>query len=148
MKFIEIHSDLIPLSLLLEGDPSRSSVQASLQEFICFAVVEEEQVIGACVVKFLTEECAEILNISVLPAQQGQGIGSALLEFVLLELKEYKMKRVELGTGCFGYQLTYYQRAGFRVDSVVKDHFLNHYSAPIFEKGIQHKDMLRLYLDL
>lgn len=58
------------------------------------------------------------------------------------------VSRVELGTGSFGHQLTYYQRHGFRVDAVVKDHFLIHYPEPLMEYGIQHKDMLRLYLEL
>lgn len=148
VKYIEIHSELIPLSLLLEADPSESKVRSSLENSLCFAAVEGEEIVGASVVKFLTEDCAEILNMSVWPSHQGKGIGSALLDFVLFELKEHNFKRVELGTGCFGYQLTYYQRAGFRVDSVAKDYFLDHYSEPIFEQGIQHKDMLRLYLDL
>jgi len=30
----------------------------------------------------------------------------------------------------------------------VKDHFLIHYSEPLMEHGIQHKDMLRLSLAL
>ena len=148
MKYIEIHSDVIPISLLLEADPSESKVRSSLQNSLCFAAVEGEDIVGACVVKSLTDDCAEILNMSVWSSHQGKGIGSALLDFVLLELKEHNFKRVELGTGCFGYQLTYYQRAGFRVDSVAKDYFLDHYLEPIFEQGIQHKDMLRLYLDL
>lgn len=56
--------------------------------------------------------------------------------------------RVELGTGSFGHQLTYYQRHGFRVHAVLKDHFLIHYPEPLMEYGIQHKDMLRLSLVL
>ena len=148
MKYIEIHSDLIPLSLLLEADPSESNIHSSLQNSLCFAAVKGEDIVGACVVKSLTDDCAEILNISVSSSHQGKGIGSVLLDFVLLELKEHNVKRVELGTGCFGHQLTYYQRAGFRVDSVAKDYFLIHYPEPIFEQGIQHKDLLRLYLDL
>ncbi len=31
---------------------------------------------------------------------------------------------------------------------VIKDHFLDNYPEPIFETGIQHKDMLRLYIQL
>ncbi|GAK84499.1 hypothetical protein JCM19238_2066 [Vibrio ponticus] len=34
------------------------------------------------------------------------------------------------------------------METIVKDHFLLHYSEPIFEHGIQHKDMLRLALTL
>ncbi|CDI94197.1 IAA acetyltransferase [Pseudomonas aeruginosa PA38182] len=56
--------------------------------------------------------------------------------------------RIELGTGTFGYQLAFYQRVGFRVDKVVKNYFLDNYDQPIYEMGIQHKDMLRLSLIL
>lgn len=104
--------------------------------------------IGACVVKALDETTAEIFNVSVAAPFQQQGIGSELLRFALHELKNSNVQRVELGTGTFGYQLTYYQRLGFRVDSVLKDHFLKHYPEPIFEQGIQHQDMLCLSLDL
>ncbi|HFD3583228.1 TPA: GNAT family N-acetyltransferase, partial [Vibrio parahaemolyticus] len=34
------------------------------------------------------------------------------------------------------------------VDSIVKDYFLLNYPKPIYENGIQHKDMLRLYAQL
>jgi hypothetical protein len=70
------------------------------------------------------------------------------LKFALTELANKKVNRVELGTGTFGYQLAYYQRIGFRVESVLKDHFLANYPEPIFENGIQLKDMLRLYIEL
>ena len=82
------------------------------------------------------------------PNQQAKGIGTQLLAFTLPQLKASGFHRVELGTGAFGYQLRYYQRLGFRVDSVVKNHFLEHYSEAIYEDGVQHKDMLRLYLKL
>ncbi|WP_345774457.1 GNAT family N-acetyltransferase [Salinicola endophyticus] len=91
---------------------------------------------------------AEIFNISVAPSFQQQGIGSRLLKFALDALFDKRIRRVELGTGTFGYQLGYYQRHGFRVCAVVVDHFLKNYPGPIIENGIQHKDMLHLYLDL
>ncbi len=94
------------------------------------------------------EQTAEIFNIAVAPARQQQGIGSGLLRFVLASLAEKGVRRVELGTGSFGHQLTYYQRHGFRVETVVKDHFLIHYPEPLMEHGIRHKDMLRLSLKL
>ena len=63
-------------------------------------------------------------------------------------MRKKSIKRLELGTGTFGYQLAYYQRHGFRVESVVRDHFLINYSQPIYEDGIQHRDMLRLIIEL
>jgi protein-L-isoaspartate O-methyltransferase len=56
-------------------------------------------------------------------------------------------RRLEVGTGSFGYQLAWYQRAGFRVFAVERDFFLDNYEEPIFEDGIQLKDMLRLAVD-
>lgn len=148
MDFKQIDSSEVPLSLLLEADPSEQSIVSYLPNSWCFVAVEQSQIVGVCVVKPLSSTLAEIYNLAVFPAQQAKGIGSKLLKFVLSELPCKGINRVELGTGTFGYQLTYYQRAGFRVDSVLKDHFLQNYPEPIFENGIQHKDMLRLYIEL
>ncbi len=114
----------------------------------CRAAQQDDQIIGGCIAKTIQDGCAEIFNISVHPSTQGKGVGTKLLTFVLHELEQKGIQRVELGTGAFGYQLTYYHRLGFRVGEVIQNHFLENYSEPIFENGIQHKDMLRLYLDL
>ncbi len=75
-------------------------------------------------------------------------MGSALLKFVINEFTKRKIKKLVLGTGSFGYQLTFYQRLGFRVDRVVKDFFTENYDEAIYENGIQHYDMLRLAIRL
>ncbi len=66
------------------------------------------------------------------------------------QLKSYEALCKKNGyhvTGTFGYQLTFYQREGFRVDSIDKDFFLVNYEKPIYEAGIQLQDMLRLVLE-
>lgn len=152
MELNEVGSSEIPMDLLLEADPSKESISSYLPSSWCFSASENGKILGVCVVKPQlepqTHTVAEIYNVSVYPEGQGRGIGSELLRFVLSVLPTKGIERVELGTGTFGYQLTYYQRLGFRVDSVAKDHFLINYPEPIFENGIQHKDMLRLYIQL
>ncbi|MGV2987836.1 GNAT family N-acetyltransferase [Vibrio sp. E150_011] len=145
MNYIEVKSNDIPLDLLLEADPSEASILSYLSDSWCFVASDNGRIIAACVVKPQSCTLAEIYNVSVYPVYQGQGVGSELLAFVLSQLSNKGINRVELGTGTFGYQLTYYQRLGFRVESVVKDYFLRHYSEPIYENGIQHQDSLRLY---
>ena len=86
------------------------------------------------------------MNISVAPEYQKIGIGRKLLQYVIIATRKAKVKRLEVGTGTFGYQLAFYQREGFRVDSVEKDFFLVNYEEPIYEDGIQLQDMLRLVL--
>ncbi len=146
MEYAEVKASEVPILLLLEADPSERSVNSYLSSSWCFVAKLKSEIIGACVVKEIGAGTAEIFNVSVSPKYQQQGIGSALLKFVLSEVTNKNISRVELGTGAFGYQLTYYQRIGFRVDSVIKDHFLENYPEPIYEAGIQHKDMLRLYI--
>ncbi|WJV52338.1 GNAT family N-acetyltransferase [Pectobacteriaceae bacterium CE90] len=148
MEYIEVKSSQIPLDLLLEADPSEASISSYLYDSWCFAARDNGRILAACTVKPQTNSLAEIFNISVYPEYQGQGVGSKLLKYVLSQLPSKGIDRVELGTGTFGYQLTYYQRFGFRVDSIIKDHFLLNYPEPIFENGIQHKDMLRLCIQL
>ncbi|SJL84534.1 GNAT family N-acetyltransferase [Vibrio palustris] len=148
MQFIEVKSSQIPLDLLLEADPSEASISSYLSESWCFSALDNERILAACIVKPEPQNLAEIFNVSVYPELQGRGIGSQLLKSVLSQLPSKGITRVELGTGTFGYQLTYYQRLGFRVDSIIKDHFLLNYPEPIYENGIQHKDMLRLYAQI
>ena len=148
MKYVEIDAADIPMQLLLEADPCERNIQSYLNDSWCFVGILDGNIVGACVAKLIHDGCAEIYNVAVWPAYQQQGIGSDMLQFTVAELAKKNVQRIELGTGTFGYQLTYYQKMGFRVDAVIKDHFLTHYAEPIFENGIQHKDMLRLYIDL
>ncbi|MBP5980283.1 MAG: GNAT family N-acetyltransferase [Halomonas sp.] len=146
MSYLEVGISEIPIELLLEADPSEETIASYLEGAWYFAAKRDEKVIGACIAKPINTGTAEIFNIAIYPQFQQQGVGSGLLRFALNELKTKNMQRVELSTGTFGYQLTYYQHHGFRVDRVVKNHFLDNYPEPIFENGIQHQDALRLYV--
>lgn len=148
MEYLEVDTSELPMALLLEADPAKPRIDAYLTGSWGFAAREGNEVVGVCVAGLIGDRTAEIFNIAVAPSHQQRGIGSGLLRFVLASLAEKGMRRVELGTGSFGHQLIYYQRHGFRVHAVLKDHFLIHYPEPIMEHGIQHKDMLRLYLEL
>ncbi|MGL5667626.1 MAG: GNAT family N-acetyltransferase [Shewanella sp.] len=138
----------VPMALLLEADPSTASIEAYLDNAWCFAAKYKDEIVAVCVAKLIRDKVAEIFNMAVWPDYQRQGIGSVLLSFALTELAKKSVFHVELGTGSFGYQLTYYPRLGFRVEAVIKDHFLTYYDEPLFEQGLQHKDMLRLALEL
>ena len=134
------------MALLLQADPSIKKVEEYLRQSKCFIVTLKGQVVGACIVKPVSEDTHELMNISVAPEYQKIGIGRKLLQYVIISTRKAKVKRLEVGTGTFGYQLAFYQREGFRVDSVEKDFFLVNYEEPIYEDGIQLQDMLRLVL--
>lgn len=144
LEFKEVKAKDIPMELLLEADPSEKCIQSYLSDSVCFAVFKQNKLLGACVTNSHSAGVSELFNIAVWPEHQGQGIGTKLLKFALEQLRVKEFKEVELGTGTFGYQLTYYQRFGFRVTGVRKDFFIKNYDEPIYEHGLQHIDMLRL----
>ncbi|WP_394152226.1 GNAT family N-acetyltransferase [Vibrio maritimus] len=141
----EVKQTELPLDILLIADPEEAAINAYRERCIGFAVYMQGALMGALLVEVDTEQCsAELFNIAIYDEFQGKGFGGVLLSETLALLSQKGINTVELGTGTFGYQLSFYQKHGFRVDSVVKNFFLDNYDEPIFEHGIQHKDMLRL----
>jgi ribosomal protein S18 acetylase RimI-like enzyme len=136
-----------PLELLLEADPSVEKIQGYLPSSRCFVAIVDGKPVGAYVVQPIGPAVYELMSIAVSPDHQQMGIGSKLLEHVVTTVRDMGARRLEVGTGSFGYQLTWYQRAGFRVFAVARDFFLDNYDEPIYENGIQLKDMLRLAVD-
>ncbi|GMQ46411.1 GNAT family N-acetyltransferase [Vibrio sp. 10N] len=140
-----LKQDELPLDILLIADPEEAAINVYRQRCQAYAAFLQDKIVAALLVEVdNSRQTAELFNIAVYSEYQGRGFGGVLLDETLKMLAETGIKQVELGTGTFGYQLSFYQKHGFRVDSIVKDFFLDNYDEPIFEQGIQHKDMLRL----
>lgn len=147
-----------PWPLLLLADPSREKVKRYLDGSTCFAARQTAQftpsglgaLIGVCVLQAQSADTRawELMNMAVSPAWQRNGIGSALLHRAIRELRTLGAKELQVGTGSFGDQLLFYQRIGFRVTDIDRDYFLLNYTTTLWERGVQHKDMLRLTLEL
>jgi ribosomal protein S18 acetylase RimI-like enzyme len=135
-----------PMGLLLLADPSEERIRSSLSDSKCFVASSDGVFVGACVVQSRGAGTYELMSIAVHPAHQKSGQGTALLKWVINYFRELGAQELEVGTGTFGYQLAFYQRQGFRVTRIDADFFITHYPAPIFEDGIQLRDMLRLTL--
>ena len=148
----KIEPSTIPTDLLLIADPNIESIQSYQETGFGFVAIAhqrgERNIVAACVVSAHSSELGELMNISVRPDFQQQGIGRRLLDFVIEQAKIREWKTLNFTTGTFGYPLTLYQRAGFRVTEVRKNYFIDHYRDAIFEHGIQHQDSLLLSLDL
>ena len=136
------------MDLLLEADPNESKVREYLAKSHCYVGEVSHEIVGVYVIMPLNQGVFELMNIAVAPGHQARGIGSALLRHAISAAKHFGANRLEVGTGTFGYQLGFYQKAGFRVYKIERDFFLKNYTEPVIENGIQHKDMLRLAIDL
>lgn len=148
LRIVSATPDELPMDLLLEADPSERNIREHLDDSLCYLAMESDEPLGACVLNQIDDSALELYCIAVWPSRQRQGIGTALLRHVIEEAKGKGYGRIELGTGTFGYQLAFYQRAGFRVTGIIRDFFIDNHEEPIFEIGIQLKDMLRLSLEL
>jgi ribosomal protein S18 acetylase RimI-like enzyme len=142
----ELPSRDIPIDLLILADPSEIKIRSYLPKSKCFAILNSENILGACVVKPLEANTYELMSIAIQPSHQNCGLGSALLKWVIEFYRKFGATQIVVGTGTFGYQLAFYQRHGFRVTSIDHNFFVNNYHEPIFENGIQLFDMLRLTL--
>jgi len=139
----------IPLKLLLSADPDRKSIEKYLESGIKYAVFSRTIIIGIAIVHEKQEDCAEIMNIAVEPNYQHMGVGRSLLEFVISDAKKIGVGRLEVGTGNSSvFQLLLYQQCGFRISGIDFDYFRRNYILPIYENGIECRDMIRLSLDL
>lgn len=147
IEFQLISPEKAPMDLLLEADPSEEAILKYLPTSQCYLAKIEDKTIGIFVLKENTNRTWELMNIAVKTNFQKKGFGSKLLQKAIETAKENGAKKLEVGTGTFGYQLAFYQKVGFRVTSIDKDFFLKNYTEPIFEFGIQHKDMLRLTIE-
>lgn len=137
--------DALPMDLLLEADPSEEMVQEYCGRGFVYGLVFGETLIGVYVLLPLTDAAVEIKNIAVSEKWRGRGCGKKLILHALSEAKRSGFTTVEIGTGNSSVdQLMLYQKSGFRIHSIDQDFFTRNYPEPIFENGIQCRDMIRL----
>ena len=136
----------LPMNLLLLADPSEEQVMSYVNEGECYvAVANGGEVVGVYVLLQKGEHTAEIMNVAVAEHIQGQGLGKKLVSHALEVAKSLGMLKVDIGTGNSSIgQLALYQKCGFRITGVVENFFVDNYPEPIFENGIQCRDMVRL----
>jgi ribosomal protein S18 acetylase RimI-like enzyme len=102
-----------------------------------------DTIIGAVLMRWQPNE-SEILYIAIDAAQQGQGYGKAVMAAVIREGRQRGIRSVVVGTSNASLsQIAFYQKCGFRLDSVRRDYF-DYLSSPAYENGIQIRDMLVL----
>ncbi|MER1958916.1 MAG: GNAT family N-acetyltransferase [Solibacillus sp.] len=143
------HNENPPMDLLLLADPSEKSITKYLDKSEVYVAVEKNIIIGVYALMEIGPKRAELMNIAVADSHQGKGMGKALVLHAIEVARANDMQSIELGTGNSSIQqLALYQKCGFRMKEIIHDHFVEQYDEPIFEQGIQCRDMVRLSIDL
>jgi ribosomal protein S18 acetylase RimI-like enzyme len=138
-----------PMDLLLLADPSQKVVESYIHRGQCFVGELDEQVIAVYVLIDTRPQTVELVNIAVAEHIQGKGYGRQLVRHAIETARSMGYNVMEIGTGNSSIgQLALYQKCGFRIVGVDRDYFTVHYPEPIYENGIQCRDMIRLVLYL
>jgi ribosomal protein S18 acetylase RimI-like enzyme len=132
------------LPLLLLADPVENMVRRYLSDGELYSWVnEEEETVGVLHVSEAQPGVAEVNNIAVRDAFQGQGHGKRFMEAILKMLKERGCQEVNVRTGNSSIgNFAFYQKLGFRMVAIEHDYFVNTYSEPIMENGIRCRDRI------
>ena len=142
----EIES-LIPL--LLQAEESERALRWGLKNLVdaVYRADEDGVLVGAATMQWRNDPC-EIMELAVAPERHGQGIGRQIVAWLIDEARRRGKAAVLVGTANSSIgNVAFYQKVGFRMDHVRKDYF-RYYREPVYENGIQIRDMLVFRYDL
>jgi GNAT superfamily N-acetyltransferase len=134
------HEELIPVLLLAE--PSERALRWSLENLSdsAYRLDVDGELVAAATMRW--DEPCELVELGVREDRQGHGLGRLLVEWLLAEGRRRKKKRVYVGTSSTSAgNILFYQKCGFRVDSVRHDYFW-YYSGGRYENGLRVRDMI------
>lgn len=135
--------------LLLLADPNRHLIEQYLKSSFGFEMLEGENLIGLIVLTPIDQFKIELKNLAIDPKYQHQGYAQKLIQFVTEYAAQRNYHEMVVGTGTTSFvQLYLYQKMNFRCFAVKTDFFIDNYSKPIFENGLQLRDMLLLHKNL
>lgn len=142
-------TDRLPFNLLLLADETIAAIEQYIYDSVVYVLMDEQAVIGVAALYALSAGELEIKNIAVAPSHQNNGIGSFLIRQIIAIARKQQYKTLIVGTADSGWQqIRFYERNGFQKYAVRKNFFIEHYPQPIFENGLQLKDMVLLRLPL
>ena len=147
MKIFEVKDNKRDyMDLLLLADEQEDMIEKYLDKGTMY-VLDDGGVKGECIVTDEGDGILEIKNIATAPDFHGKGYGRRLIDFICNKYASiYEV--LQVGTGDSPLTVPFYEKCGFARHHIVKDFFTKNYDHPIFEEGVQLKDMVYLRKDL
>lgn len=138
---------LIPM--LLQAEVSERALRWGLKNLVdaVYRADSDGVLVGAATMQWRSDPC-EIMELAVAPDRHGQGIGRAIVAWLIDEARRRGKSAMLVGTANSSIgNIAFYQKVGFRMDHVRKDYF-RYYREPHYEDRIQIRDMLVFRHDL
>ena len=130
------------MELLFLADEQEDMIERYLEKGTMY-VLEDDGIKGECVVTEEDRNVLEIKNLAVVPDCHKKGSGRALIEFIAEKYRE-QYCILQVGTGDSPLTIPFYEKCGFVRSHSVKNFFTDNYDHPIYEGGVQLKDMIYL----
>ena len=134
------------LDLLLLADEQEDMIDKYLDRGTMF-VLDDNGIKGECVVTDEDDGVIEIKNLAVYKEYHGNGYGKSLIMFVADKYRgQYKV--LQVGTGDSPITVPFYEHCGFKQHHRIENFILDNYDRPIYEGGVQLRDMVFLRMDI
>ncbi len=134
------------LPLLSDAEEGEERIRATLLDPTCaaYACWLDGQPMGAAVVRWEEDGMSEIIYIAVAADKRGRGYGKQIMYALQEALRKRGGRVLLVGTANASLEnIAFYQRCGFRMFAIRRDYF-SYIQPPLFEHGIQLRDMLVL----
>ena len=131
------------LALLLLADPEEEAIDKYINDCEIFEFYHKDILIGQGAIKQLSSTIYEIKNFAIYEKFHNCGYGKILINLLCKKYLE-NFKNIEILVGTSEQGVGFYKKCGFQFSHVIKNFFVTNYKQPIFENGIQCKDMFYL----
>ncbi|GEJ48092.1 N-acetyltransferase [Chryseobacterium sp. ON_d1] len=146
LSFNPLHSDSeIPYHLLLLADETKEAIDQYIFKSDIYLLHDGIEDIAVMALFKTSDTEIEIKNIAVIESYRSKGIGSILMKKAKEIARENHYKTLTVGTSDTGFQqIRFYEKNGFIKTGIRKDFFIENYPFPIYENGLQMRDMILL----
>lgn len=131
------------LALLLLADPEEEAIDKYINDCEIFEFYHKDILIGQGAIMQLSSTIYEIKNFAIYEKFHNCGYGKILIK-LLCEKYLSNSKDIDIIVGTSEQGVGFYKKCGFQFSHVIKNFFITNYKQPIFENGIQCKDMFYL----
>lgn len=144
--FIQLNRDSeVPYHLLLLADETKEAINQYIFKSDIYLLHNGIENIAVMALYKKSNSELEIKNVAVIESYRSEGIGGILMDKAKEIAKENHYKTLTVGTSDTGFQqIRFYEKNGFTKNGILKDFFIENYPVPIYENGLQMKDMILL----
>lgn len=135
----------IPYELLLLADETKEAIDHYIFNCDIYLLQDGTENIAVMALYKNSDTELEIKNIAVIESYRSKGIGSILIDKAREIALDNHYKVLSVGTSDTGFQqIRFYEKNGFMKTGIRKDFFIENYPSPIYENGLQMRDMVLL----